>query len=437
MPKEGPIVREKAVRRPGARRQAFMIVVIIVVLAAVLGLAYFIFSPKQERYTLSSYTYAEVERGEIIETLQLSGVLTLKHTENVLSPQAGIVTAVHASEGEEITQGRVIAEINPEDLEDVLEDKQLSYRKKKLDYEKLLRQREIEIEKLEAEKAELEENLNEAEVALERAKTLSDAGSLSKNEYQSAVDEVKDAERALEEYKRQKETARLNYNYSKEVLEIDLESLRQTMAALEQDIAECIIESPLSGKVMEVFVSGGDLVSQFGKLMRIADLSRPIVTVQIPENKISGIYSGQPVDVSIGDRIYPARIDTVALEAEDSGEYESTVEAVIAFDEKPEMIVPGSTVGVEIVLGKIENTLYLPRGPYLTTGDQLYLYRIEGEHAYRREVNFGIITSNKVEVRSGAAEGDHIITSGYQDFITYETVELEPSGGRSVDDKEQ
>ncbi len=437
MPKDGPIVREKAVRRPGGRRQAVMIIIIIFVLAAILALAYVIFSPKKESYTLSSYTYARVQRGEIIETLQLSGVLTLRHTENVLSPQAGIVTSVHAAEGDEIAAGRVIAEINPKDLEDALDDKKLSYRKKTLDYEKLLRQREIEIQKLEADQAELNANLQEAQEELQRAKTLYDAGSLSKNEYQKAVEKVEDANRSLEEHTRQEETARISYDYSKEILEIDLESLRKTIETIEKEIEECIIKAPISGKVMEIFVSGGDLVSQFGKVMRIADLGKPIVTVQVPENKIAAIFSGQPVDVSVGGRVYPAAIDSVALEAQDSGEYESTVEAVISFDEKPEMIVPGSTVGVEIVLGQIDNTLYLPRGPYLTTGDQLYLYRIEGEGAVRREVNFGAVTSSRVEVRSGVDEGDKIIISGYQDFITYETVELEQSGGRPAGDKEQ
>ncbi len=436
MPKEGPIVREKPVRRPGARRQALMIVIIVAVLGAMLGAAYIIFKPQGDTYTLETYTYAEVKEGAIIETIQLSGTLTVEYSENILSPQAGVVTDIYFGQGDEIEVGQIVAKINPEKLESQLKEKLFLLKKKQLDTQKKTRERELEIEKLEASRRNLENELENAKFGLERAETLYKAGTLSKEELDKAEDRRTQAERALEDLDRQEETAELNYEYSMNILKMDIDSLEEDIEELKNEIEECAIRAPLSGKVMNVYVSGGDSVAQFGKILRAADLSRPVVNVKVPENKISSLYTEQPVTLSLGNNEYLGRINTIAMEAESTGEYESTVSVTIAFEEIPGNIVPGSTAAAEIIIGQIEETPFLPRGPYLTTGNQLYLYRIEGNKAHRIEVNFGTITSNKVQVVSGVDIGDRIIISGYQDFITYKEININKSGGNKTEVKE-
>jgi hypothetical protein len=125
------------------------------------------------------------------------------------------------------------------------------------------------------------------------------------------------------------------------------------------------------------------------------------------------------------------------MEAEATGDYESTVAVTAAFDAVPENIVPGSSVSAEIVVGAAEQALYLPRGAYLTTGNQLYLYRIRGSKAYRIEVDFGSVTADRAEILTGVEKDDKIIVSGYQDFITYQQINLNTSGGNRIEVKEQ
>ena len=72
----------------------------------------------------------------------------------------------------------------------------------------------------------------------------------------------------------------------------------------------------------------------------------------------------------------------------------------------------------------------IPRGPYLTTGSQRYLYKVEGSIARRVAVTFGLMEGNTVEILSGVEPGDEVITSGYQNFVEYEEITLE-RGGRS------
>jgi len=413
-----------------------MIVVITLVLAGLVAVAYFVFAPGEEQYLLSSYTYAEVVRGSIEETIELTGTLVVEYAENILSPQPGVVVAVYVDTGDDVSDGQLVAEISPKDLEDTLEERRQSLDRLRLDHERRLAERELEIERFASDRVELEERLAEKRAELTATERLAETGSASRQEVDQARKAVVQVEREIAEHERQVRSARLNHEYAVDVYELEVAKLEATIEELEQEIEECVIRSKISGKVMETFVSGGDLVSQYGKIARVADLSKPVAVIDVPENKTGRIYPDQRVTLTVSAERYAATIDTIAMEAQDSGEYESTVEVQVSFEEPPGRVVPGTTVAAEIVLGDVSDTLYLPRGQFLTTGNQLYLYRIEGDRAVRVEAVFGVTTSEKVEVMSGVREGDKVITSGYQDFLNYEEITLRPSGGRRLSTKE-
>lgn len=442
MPKEGPIVRERPkerdrpVKRPGGRRQVLMIVSIVAVLGALLVVSYIIFAPDDTRFTLSSYSYAEVDRGSIEETLQLSGALTIEYRESLLAPQAGVITEIHVAQGEDVVAGEIVAEIDPEELEESLEEKERSLERKRLEHAKLLAEREVELERLAADREKLEEAVADARAELVLTRELHEAGSASNIELEDAEDAVTVAERALAEHDRQVRLAELNHDYAVEVYRMDLAALDDTIAEIRIQIEECLVRSPLSGKVMETLVSPGDLVLQHATLMRVADLSRPVATVAVPESRIDRIYPGQPVTLTVAGEALSGSVRTVAMEAQDSGDYDAAVNVTVEFARTPQRVVPGSTVSAEIVVGEVADALYLPRGQFLATGNQLYLYVIEGERAVRVEAVFGVTTAGAVEVKSGVQEGDRVIVSGYQDFLNYEEIELRPAGGRPVGARE-
>jgi len=77
-----------------------------------------------------------------------------------------------------------------------------------------------------------------------------------------------------------------------------------------------------------------------------------------------------------------------------------------------------------ITLGTTTDSLVLPRGAYLTTGGQKYVYKVNGTTAKKTAVEFGDMQGNKVVVTKGLEAGDRIITTGYTSFIDSDTVEL-------------
>ncbi|HSV91609.1 MAG TPA: efflux RND transporter periplasmic adaptor subunit, partial [Desulfobacterales bacterium] len=115
------------------------------------------------------------------------------------------------------------------------------------------------------------------------------------------------------------------------------------------------------------------------------------------------------------------------------GGQSATVMVKVAFVERPEELVPGSLATVDIAVGLHADALSLPRGPFLSTGRGLAVYRIDGDMARRVDVGFGITTGTRVEVVKGLEAGERVIVSSYQDFLEFMEIHIDPAGGVAHD----
>ena len=146
------------------------------------------------------------------------------------------------------------------------------------------------------------------------------------------------------------------------------------------------------------------------------------------EQYAGALRIGQPVELGIGSVGVTgavAAVGRVAQQSPDGLGATVLVRVQPAPDSGP--LLSGATAVGVMEVGVTEGALLLPRGPYLTTGSQRYLYRIEGDRAVKVAVTFGQVEGNLVEVLTGVEAGDPVIVSGYQNFIEHDTVIIEGS----------
>lgn len=79
-----------------------------------------------------------------------------------------------------------------------------------------------------------------------------------------------------------------------------------------------------------------------------------------------------------------------------------------------------------------KDSLYLPRGAYLTSGQQLFVYVIDGNKAQKREVQFGLLDGNAVQILRGLELGERVIISSYDAFRHLDEIEILPEGGHAL-----
>lgn len=430
MPKDGPIVQEKPIRRPGARRQLVMCLFAVGVIAVLAAGSYLLLRREPESYTLRSYEYARVGRKDLLDTLQITGTVETR-TEQLLAPQAGVLEQILVSAGDIVKKGDLIAVVKADDLEEALLAAEGNLAKKEHERERLLAERGLQAEARAAEIARLQAALERALADLERARRLHEAGAITGEQLARAEEAVEEAREALDKAKAEGRAEEARIDLDLKSCDLDLRLLAEKVQAVRRQLSECRLRSPLDGQVIEVYADAGSYLDRHGKILAIADLSRPSLKLDVPEDKADSVAPGQRVAITLGGRVYRGEITTVGLQAVGgSASTSSTVEVEAAFLELPGKVVPGASATAEIITGSIPNALFLPRGQYLTTGDQIYVYRIEGNTARRVEVVFGLINTAEVEILSGLNEGDEVIISGYQDFIGFERILLRKEGGK-------
>ena len=170
-----------------------------------------------------------------------------------------------------------------------------------------------------------------------------------------------------------------------------------------------------------------------GARITIADRGSALVELDVSENYTGMLEVGDRVDLTVGSTRLQGTIQSIGrLEEASSDGLGATITVRVIPDPTDSLLLPGSSVVGELRIGVQEDVLYLARGPYLTTGSQKYLYRVEENDATARriDVSFGSIQGNNVIILDGIKEGDPVIISGYQNFIEYEIVKLEEAQKR-------
>jgi HlyD family secretion protein len=433
--KTGPIVREASRHRPGFRRQFTTALIIVAALLIVLAAAYFFLVPKKQSFTLESYTWSTVTRTSIVETVQVAGNIGLSVTAQVAAPEPGFVQDIFFQPGQLVHAGDLIMRISPQGLQDSLDEAvtQLAGVRRSLD---LLEQlRVVEKRGEERRLASLRQERADAEAAAQVAEQMKTSGFAPAAQITEAQKGAARAAAAVDGQAAAMETSALRYQFGVADAQRQVERFTSTIARLKARIAACSIRSPSFARIMSIAVSKGSVASMFAPLVTLGDPMKPMVDLRIPVGTASRVAIGQAAAISVGEKTYPGTVSEKALVA-DQGD-QPTVGARLSFDRFPDGYTLGGQISAEITIGARPHALRLPRGPFLTTGGGLTLYRVQGNKAAQIETRIGVATTRDVEILQGVAEGDRIITSSYQEFMTFKEITLAPGGGVSGDSTEQ
>ena len=431
-----PIVdptRVRPHRAPGQRRQWTALLLVAVLVGAVGAAAYLLLVPRPVPYTLHSYDSATVTRERLTRTTQARGLVVLPVQIHLTSPESGTVALLQVAEGDPVTAGQALAEISAPDLIQTLDDlrAELAAAERSLGQQRL--QRRILLQRARRRIADLERRARDAAADHERTQVLVARGLAPRRDLVAT-------RRHLDGLLGEGEELRLQLAEDSELAEVDdslavaaVTGLEVALQRHQTRIAALAIASPIGGVVLAVepaLTVAGSSIARNQRLFTIADPDSAVIELQVEERHAPALRDGQPVALTVGTRTLAGAviaIGSVARQAADG--LGATVLVRVRPDPETGPLLPGaSAVGV-LEIGVKEAALVLPRGPFLTTGSQRYLYRVEAERAVRVAATFGLIEGNRVEVVTGVAEGDRVIVSGYQNFIEHDTVSLAAARG--------
>ena len=194
-----------------------------------------------------------------------------------------------------------------------------------------------------------------------------------------------------------------------------LTALQVAEANLEAARKSIILTSPISGVVTDVVVTPGAFPGSGDPLVRISDLSRIQVLLQVSTDQKAELAMGQPVFLPGSD--VQGRVTRIALQADLETrlvEVEVTFPGGVARSSSARgagssTVLPGTLTTVEIVVGARDSTLRIP--PAALHDDEVWVVDAQ-DQAHRRSVVIGLRARDHMEVLQGLEPGDRVVTAG-------------------------
>lgn len=313
-------------------------------------------------------------RGDIQQTYRSITTLEAENEAQVVARSTGILEKLLVEEGDIVEKGQLLAQLDIEQL--TLEVEQNAATLQRLDNE-LKRQEQLYRKKLGS----------------------TDARDRARFEFQSQ--------------QAQHQLAKLRLNYAS-------------------------IRAPISGIVTERAVKAGNLIRDHEHLFTIVDLNSLVAVLYLPEQQLVNVAKNQMVALNIDalaekkvigvvDRVRPA-IDTAT----------GTFRVIVNVPNEGSRLKSGMFGKVEVVFDTHQNTLVLPRQAVVTEDNRSYVFVVKEDVALQQFVELGYEHNGRVEVLSGIAEGDLVVTSGQQIIKHDSTVEVvsdEPESTANVSEK--
>ncbi|MFO0587470.1 MAG: efflux RND transporter periplasmic adaptor subunit [Polyangiaceae bacterium] len=176
------------------------------------------------------------------------------------------------------------------------------------------------------------------------------------------------------------------------------------------------VRAPLAGTVVRIHVSPGETVDATTVLADIVDLSRLVVTAQIPAAELSLLKPGQVVDLDADAHKDPARAATLGSLAFVGLDVDPKTDTglVRASIPKDAPLRPGQHVRIRIAVEEHANVLAVPEAGVVNVPDVGPVIAIlDGDTAKQRPVEVGLRENGLVEVKAdGLTEGTKIVTEG-------------------------
>jgi HlyD family secretion protein len=346
----------------------------------------------------------------IIEAVTANGKIQ-PETEVKISPDvSGEIVELHVKEGDFVQKGTLLFKIKPEIY--------ISSRDRAA----------ATLNSTKARLAQVEAQLFQAELAYNRSKKLYEENTISQADFEQAESQYKIA---LAE---------------KQSAEFSVKSSEASLKEANENLVKTTVYSPMTGTISSLLVELGERVVGANmmtgtEVLRVADLNRMEVVVDVNENDIIRVKLGDTAIVDVDaylDREFKGIVTEIANSANTLG---TTSDQVTNFkvrililkesyedlitEKNPSPFRPGMSASVDIYTSSKAGVLTVPIQAVTTRTDTLstdpstkdnirtLVFVSDGTYALARDVSTGIQDNVNIEVLSGLTEGEEVIVQPF------------------------
>ncbi|MCC5919815.1 MAG: efflux RND transporter periplasmic adaptor subunit [Cyclobacteriaceae bacterium] len=372
-----------------------------------------------------SVDLGKVSKKTIVEKVSASGDIQPEREIKISPDVPGEIMELNVEEGDSVREGQLLLKIRDDNYIAALSRSQAA-----------LDQNRANAMEAKARLASVEAQFLRSKLSYERNKKLYEDDVISTAEYEQVEADYKVAQEELN-------SSKLNL----EATQFLIKSAQASVDEAKQNLTFTQIYAPSSGVISKLDVEKGERVvgtSQMAgtEMLRIADLSRMEVKVDVNENDIIRVSKGDTAIIDVDSYTFSGRkfkgiVTAIANTANQKASAESVTEfevlirilpetyAELVTPAKPFPFRPGMTASVEIITQTKENALSVPLAAVTTrqknNNDEAaeqddvkeIVFLVEGDAVREVEVKTGLSDFKYIEIIEGLKEGDQIVVGPY------------------------
>ncbi len=373
---EGEAKSVAAPRRPGLGRWVWVATIAVLVIGGYALVSRLVGEHSATARTAAAHPGVPVgavaaKRGDLNRYLSAIGTVTAFNTVTVKTRVDGQIVKVAFKEGQTVKQGDELVEIDPRP------------------YAAALSQAEGTLAKDRA-------TLKNAQITLERDRSLFSQGVIAAQDYDNQQALVGQSEGAVESDQANIEAAKVQVDYTR-------------------------ITAPITGRIGLRLVDVGNIVhaADTTGLAVITQLEPIAVDFSIPQDDLQQVIQdmrkGQELPVYAYDRELKARLATGSLETFDSqiDQTTGTIKLKAIFPNTDYSLFPNQFVNVRLLVDTLRDAVLAPAVAIQRNTQNAYVYVVKPDHTVEvRVVTVAATQGDVVALESGVAAGDLLVTDG-------------------------
>lgn len=327
-------------------------------------------------------------KGAITETIPANGRVRPVSEVHISPDVSGEIVDILCQEGDNVRKGDLLLKIKP----DI--------------YISLLDQATAALNISQAQFNQQRATLEQARSNYERCSTLYHKGVISLSEYEEALSQYTIAKQSLE-----------SANFQ-------IQSARASVMEARENLSKTSIYSPIEGTVTRLLVEKGERVvgtSQMAgtEIMRIADLTRMEIALDVNENDIIKVSRGDTAQITV-DALRGVEISGIVTKIGSSSrstgysaDHISSYEVIVLISGNTEGLRPGMSASVTIITDKKDGIITIPLRCINSNG---CIFVVENGRSIVRErkIVTGIQDISRVEVIGGLDMDEEVVTGPYE-----------------------
>ncbi len=365
---------------------------------------------------------APVEMREVRREISTTGYLESERRVTILSKVSGRITEVLVDEGDQVTEGQIMARIDDRELRATISALAIQ-----------LEERHVRVNLAELEIDAAKHRLEQARIARDRAKTEYDRltsqppGIVAQKSLDEAKFSFDSAVEALGESGFLLRKAQLD----KKSAENAVEELKARKLEAEVRLADHIIVAPFDGAVVECNVRIGQTVTvrSLTQMFTVVDmvnlisyLSRPQVQLPLVQRAKEVVFTTD----AYGDREFTADVDLVSpVIDEATGHFR--IRMRVRQDDVADLR-PGMFIRARVMTEESRTALMVPKAAVLAEGEQSIVFAVRNGRAFQIVLNPGLEEQSYVECLNrgdgGLEDTDVVIVAGHDDMTDQTVVEV-------------